>query len=251
MSGEGAFAIRDGEVRYVNLAAFDTILDASQAGRVFEGDELRDLFRSYFDSSTLPVREVGGTFRIAAGKVRASNLPLESADGVSKGDVTIDLNNLTVESGWTVTTADKDESISGAAPQVEVVFIGPLSAPERRVNVSQLAEYLTLKTLQREQILHEKMLAEQRERERLAKRRADGLAAAVRAARDEAAWRQTIGLAALKAAEDEATRKAEEETARKAAEAEAARKAADEAAQVGRQSIELPPRAGGPLDLRP
>jgi hypothetical protein len=258
VSGDGTFAIRDGEVRYVNLSAFDTILDASQAGRVFEGDELRDLFRSYFDSSTLPVREVAGTFRIAAGKVRAANLRLESADGASRGDATIDLNNLTVESGWTVTTADKDESVSGAAPQVDVVFIGPLSAPQRRVNVSQLAEYLTLKTLQREQMLHEKMLAEQRERERLAKRRADGAAVAVRAARDEAAWRQTVGIAALKAAEDEAARKLEEEVARKAAAAEAVRKAAEDAAraeqqkaEAGRQSIQLPPRTGEPLNLVP
>jgi hypothetical protein len=251
MSGDGTFAIRDGEMRYVNLAAFDTILDASQAGRVFEGDELRDLFRSYFDSSTLAVREVAGSFRIAAGKLRAANLPLESADGTSRGDVTIDLNNLTLESGWTVTTADKDESISGAAPQVEVVFIGPLAAPARRVNVAQLAEYLTLKTLQREQILHEKMLAERRERERLAKRRADGAVAAVRAARDEAAWRSTIGLAALKAAEDETVRKVQEEAERKAAAAEAARRAAaEEAARAERRSIDLPP-SGVPLDLVP
>jgi hypothetical protein len=256
VSGEGTFAVRDGEVRYVNLSAFDAILDASEAGRVFEGDELRDLFRSHFDSSTLPVREIAGTFRIAAGKARAANLRLESAEGASRGDATIDLNNLTIESGWTVTTAEKDESISGAAPQAEVVFLGPISAPERRVNVSQLAEYLTLKTLQREQILHEKMLADQRERERLAKRRADGTAIAIRAARDEAAWRQTIGLAALKAAEDEETRKAEE--VRKAADAEAARKALEEAARTvpqapdpGRQRIELPPRTGEPLNLVP
>jgi uncharacterized protein involved in outer membrane biogenesis len=258
VSGEGTFAIRDGELRYVNLAAFDTILDASQAGRVFEADELRDLFRSHFDSSTLPVRELGGTFRIAAGKVRAANLHLESADGTSRGDATIDLNNLTVESGWAVTAADKDESIGGAAPRVEVVFLGPLSAPERRLNVSQLAEYLTLKTLQREQMLHEKMLAEQRERERLAKRRADGLAAAVRAARDEAAWRATVGLAALRAAQEEAERKAAEAeaAARKAAEEEAARKAAEAARAAERQKAEAERQGpgvgpGAPIDLLP
>jgi hypothetical protein len=249
VSGEGTFAIHDGEVRYVNLSAFDSILTASEAGRVFEGDELRDLFRSSFDSSTLPVREIGGAFRIAAGKVRAANLRLESADGASSGDATIDLNSLSIESGWTVMTAKKDESISGAAPQAQVVFIGPLAAPERRVNVSQLAEYLTLKALQREQILHEKMLAEQRERERLARRRADGAAVAVRAARDEAALRQTTGLAALKAAQDEAARIAREEAARR--EADAAARADRQRVERERQSIQLPPRFGAPLDLRP
>ncbi len=228
LGGDGAFAVHDGELRYANLGAFDKVLQASEAGKVFNGDQLLDLFRGTFDQATLPFQKVDGTFRMTAGKMRATNVKLSAGDAGSSGEATIDLNSLSVDSGWTISMVRKDERVSGAVPQVQVVFAGPLSAPQRQIDVSQFAEYLTLRALQREQVLHDKLVAERRERELAAARRAAGAAISLRSAREDAARWSEAGAAAKRAwQEDEAARKLaeEEELARKAREAEAARAA--------------------------
>ncbi len=228
LGGDGTFAIHDGEVRYANLGAFDKVLQQSEAGKVFNGDQLRDAFRASFDESALAFQKADGAFRMTAGKMRAMNIKLDAGDNDAGGDATLDVNSLTIDSSWKIATSRPDERVSGAVPQVQVVFSGPLMSPSRQIDVSQFAEYLTLRALQREQVLHDKLVAERRERELAVARKAAGAAIALRAAREGALrWLET-GTAARRAweqAELERRQAEEEEAARKAREADAIRAA--------------------------
>ena len=250
LGGDGAFAVHDGEVRYASVGAFDRVLQASESGRTFDGDQVLKEFRGAFDSAPLPFQKIDGTFRMTAGKMRASNITFDSGDTGSSAEATIDLNSLSLDGTWTLASARKDERVSGAVPQVQVVFKGALSAPQRQIDVSQFSEYVTLRALQREQVLHDKLVAERRERELAAARKAAGAAIALRSAREEAAQWSEVGANAKRAwqAAEVTRRQAEEdEKARQAAAIRAARERIK--AEAENQSVGSTPNA--PLDLHP
>ncbi|MCX5516945.1 AsmA family protein [Kaistia defluvii] len=238
LSGGGSLSIGEGSARFVNPEAFGAVIRASNAGREIGEAELRKLFAGYLDAGTLAFERVEGAFSIAAGTIRAQNLNVVSKSATMVGGATIDLNADTIDSQWTLTIDPGEDRVSGAIPQVGLVFSGPLDAPTRRIDVAPLAGFLSVRAFEREVERIEKLQAEILEKEKLnrlvrfareddqrrsdAARKAEEARQAAEAAAKQAAEKAAAEAAAAKKAA-EAARKAEaqrQERARRAAEAE-------------------------------
>ncbi|WEK52785.1 MAG: AsmA-like C-terminal region-containing protein [Candidatus Kaistia colombiensis] len=248
LSGGGSFAIGEGSARFVNPEAFGAVIRASNAGREIGEAELRKLFAGYLDAGTLAFDRVEGAFSIAAGTLRAPNLNVVSKSATMAGGATIDLNADTIDSQWTLTIDPGEDRVSGAIPQVGLVFSGPLDAPTRRIDVAPLAGFLSVRAFEREVERIEKLQAEILEKEKLnrlarlareddqrrsdAARKAEEARQAAEAADKQAAEKAAADAAAAKRAADKA-----------AAEAVAAKKAADAARKAEAQRQERARRA--------
>src|SRR6185369_10439084 len=101
------------------------------------------------DAGTLPFGEAGGAFSIAAGTVRLKSLSIDADNTKTVGSAAVDLNQMTLDSDWTVVFDPGDNKVEGTVPQVGLVFRGPLAAPSRIVDVLQFGSYLNIRQEQR------------------------------------------------------------------------------------------------------
>lgn len=248
LSGGGSLAIGEGSARFVNPEAFSAVIRAANSGREIGEAELRKLFAGYLDAGTLAFERVEGAFSIAAGTLRAQNLNIVSKSATMVGGATIDLNADTIDSQWTLTVDPGEDRVSGAVPQVGLVFSGRLDAPTRRVDVAPLAGFLSVRAFEREVERIEKLQAEILEKEKLnrlvrlareddqrrsdADRKAEEMRKAAEAAEKQAADKAAAEAVAAKKAADKA-----------AADAAAAKKAADAARKAEAQRQERARRA--------
>ncbi|PPE80673.1 hypothetical protein C3941_04975 [Kaistia algarum] len=239
LSGSGSLKIGAGTARFVNPAAFGSILRAADAGRDLGEAELKKLFAGYLDAGTLPFQRIEGAFTVGAGTIRAQNLEVATGGATIVGGATIDLNAATLNSQWTLTVDPGDDKVAGVVPQVGLVFRGPFEAPERIVDVSPLTGYLQIRASERENERIEKLEAEIREKEKLDRlmrffrEDAGRRAAAAKAEQDRQAAEAAKAEADRVAAEAVAKAKAEADR-KAAAAAEAVKKAAAAKAEADR-----------------
>jgi len=221
LSGSGSLKIGAGTARFVDPGAFAQILRMADQDREIGEDELKKLFAGYLDAGTLAFRGVEGAFSVAAGVIRAQNLEVQTDGATMVGGATIDLNDATLNSQWTLAVEPGDGKVAGVTPQVGLVFRGPVDAPERVVDVTQLSAYLQIRASERRNEEYERLAGEIREKQKLDRM--------MRFFREDAIRRAE---AEKKAAEAAAKAEAERQAAEAAAKAEADRKAAEAAAKA-------------------
>nr|WP_281378663.1 AsmA-like C-terminal region-containing protein [Kaistia hirudinis] len=219
LSGGGSLKVGAGTARFVGAGAFGSVIRTADSGRDLGEADLKKLFSGYLDAGTLAFERIEGAFTVGAGVLRAPNLDVATKDATISGGATVDFNDGTLNSQWTLTVDAGDDKVSGVVPQVGVIFRGPFDAPQRVVDVSPFLGYLQIRASERENERIQKLEAEIREKEKLERM--------MRSYRDDAARR-------TEAAKAEAARKAAEDKAKAeaAAKAEADRKAAETAAKA-------------------
>ena len=261
LSGTGTFTLKDATLNYLNPSAFAQVIRAVDAGMELDNEDIRKAFISHMDAGSTEVSSVEGTFVIAGGALRASNIEADADILKSRGNLVIDLPNQTLDGDWSIKVEpNAEDAVTGAQPEVGLAFSGPMEAPKRVVDVAPFTGYLTIRAFEREVDRVERMQADilekdrmrrllrlyrerakhreeeqiAREKEALAAEKAAEKAAneakAQKIAEDQAAKEQAEAEAARqevqrKAEEAERARQAEEEAKRKTAEAEAARQA--------------------------
>lgn len=228
LSGGGSVGIAAGSAANTDPGAFAATVAAAESGRDLDAAALGRMFSGFLDAGPLTFSRIDGAFSIVAGIIRAPNLDITAAAATVAGGLTIDLNDLSLASRWTIAAVSGADETTGALPQVSVSYDGRLAAPERSLDVSPLQNFLQLRAAQREMQRIEKLQSEILEKEKLGR--------LLRAGRDEdrrkAEAEKRAAEAAAAAAEAE-RKAAEEEAARAEAErlarAEAERQAAAEA----------------------
>ncbi|MBD8890546.1 AsmA-like C-terminal region-containing protein [Roseibium litorale] len=245
LTGGGTFQIRQGELRNLNPQAFGLVMRAADAGMDLDEDKIRDLFLNYLDAGSLSFDTLEGALTIVGGRASARNISVDSKEAGIFGSAQIDLNDWTVDSDFSLKVDPGENAVTGADPQVGLLFTGPLDAPVRTIDTSPFTAFLTLRAFEQEVERVEKLQSEILERDRLmrelkrekqerdqkardaelkAQQEADATAARKE---DEARQAQEAEARAKQEALDKA---AAEEVARKAAEKAAAEKAAKEEA---------------------
>jgi hypothetical protein len=227
LTGGGTIAIRDGMAQYLNPRAAEQVIAVADRDQEFSEAELLDIVTKQIDGGSLAFENIGGPFAIAGGVVRLKRLAIDTGVVEVVGGAEIDLKSFAIDSDWTVTFDPGDDKARGTEPQVGIVFRGPLSNPNRVIDVLQFSSYLNIRKGERLLEILSQKDAERRELDRLdrlrRKLREDGARRERKAAEVEAA---------RIAAEEVARMAAEEEAARIAAEAERQRLAAEEAARI-------------------
>ncbi len=218
LSGTGTFALRDAVLNYINPQAFAQVVRAVDAGMELKDTDIRKVFLSHMDAGSTDVKRMEGTFVIAGGALRASNIEADAEILKSRGNLMIDLSNQTLDGDWSIKVEPaREDAVTGAQPEVGLSFSGPLAAPKRMVDVAPFTGYLTIRAFEREVDRVEKLQADILEKDRMRR--------LLRLYREQAEHREDERLAAEQAVID-AKKAAEEAGAKKAAEAKAAQLAA-------------------------
>ncbi|WP_417686141.1 AsmA family protein [Roseibium sp.] len=246
LTGGGTFTVTDGELRGINPMAFGHVIRAADAGLDLRDEKIEELFVSHMEAGSLPFDRLEGAISIVGGRASARNVSVDTENADIFGSAEVDFNTSELKSDFALKVDPGENAVTGAEPQVGLLFSGPLDAPERRIDISPFTAYLTLRAFEQEVERVEKLQADILERDRLLrelKRQKESQARSLREA-EEAAERavreeEEAALRAQEAAEQaEAERKAAE-----AARLEAERKAeadrlAAEAAEAARKQAE-------------
>ena len=234
LGGGGTFTIKDGEIRSLNPDAFGLVIRAADAGLDLTDEEIRKAFASHLDTGVLPFDTIEGTFSITGGVARMRNVSVDNEEAALFGNAQADLESGTLESDFSLRVDPGENAVTGADPQVGLVFSGPIEAPSRQIDIAPFTAFLTLRAFEQEVRRVEALQADILERERLMRE--------LKRLRQIESRKEREAEEQRRAAE-EAARRAAEEAARLAAEEDARRRAAEEAARG-----EAPPTAS-PLSL--
>lgn len=246
MAGSGVLATEGLSIKGLNGQALQPILDAADKAdpnapvATLETTAAEHLKAGVFSSGPAEL-----AFTVAGGVGRAPSFRLETEKLALTSDLRLDLAKMTVAAQGSLAFKPGAEALAGAEPAVRFTAEGPYGDPAVTFDRQPLMQFLTQRTLAREQDRVEAMQAALVEKQRLRREVAlyEARAEAVRRAEEEARRKA-----------EEARRLAEQVTARKAAE-EAARKAAAEAARKVQETGGIPrdrPVGGGqPLKLTP
>nr|WP_321446368.1 AsmA family protein [uncultured Cohaesibacter sp.] len=249
LSGDGTFSLRDAELRYINPRAFEQVVRAVDAGLELKEADIAKAFISHMDAGSTRVKSLSGAFQIAGGALRANNINAEADILKSRGSLMLDLPAQTLKGDWSIKVEPNEEdAVTGAQPEVGLVFSGDLDDPKRVVDVAPFTGYLSIRAFEREVDRVERLQADILEKERMRRllrlyreqarhREAEKLAAEQETERQkQQAIEDAKRATERKAAEEKA--RLEAEAARKAAEAEARRKA-EEARKAAQEKARL------------
>ncbi len=167
LTGGGTFSVKNGEVRGISPEAFGLVTRAVDAGLELEADKILQAFSSHLDASIFAFRSVNGNIAIAAGQARARNVNVEADRASATGTALVDLEDWKIDSDWTIKVDLLDDAVTGAEPQVGLVFRGTLDSPDRTIDISQFTSYLTLRAFEIEVRKVEQLQSEILERERM------------------------------------------------------------------------------------
>lgn len=150
LTGGGTLLVENGEFRNFNPLAFRRTMRAVDAGLELDEAKITEEFLKYVDAGVLPFNSAEGVFSIVSGVVRADPVSVDADAATALGGGTIDLSKFLIESEWTLRMDPGEEAVVGAEPQIGISFRGPLDNPERDIDVSGLAAFLTLREYERE-----------------------------------------------------------------------------------------------------
>nr|WP_281168772.1 AsmA-like C-terminal region-containing protein [Stappia stellulata] len=160
LSGGATVSIRDGEIRGVNPQAFDLVIRAADAGLELDDEAIRAAFESYLDAGRLPFAALEAGATVAGGVVRVSNVTLDNARATVFGNAQIDLDARTIDSDFSLKVDPGAEAVTGAEPEVGLVFSGALADPGRTIDIAPFTAFLTLRAFEREVRRIEELQAE-------------------------------------------------------------------------------------------
>lgn len=161
LTGSGEIALTDG-VLGLDLAAV-TVPDLADAASPAEAEVRAAVLEHLAGRTSLPRLAV--PVDVAAGTLRVQDVPIGSATARAS----IDIGTLALTSDWTIPV---EPAWTDGRSTVTVRFAGPLAAPERTVDVSELTAWLSLRQLERQVDL-----VEQQNRELAAEAERDGVPA--------------------------------------------------------------------------
>lgn len=201
LSGGGTFSMEKGDFRGVNPQAFPLVTRAADAGLDLQDDKIRDVFVSHMSAGNLPFDRVDGTLTLVGGRLSARNVVVDSEKAEIFGSAEVNLGTYDLDADFSLKVDPGEDAVTGAEPQVGLLFEGPVEAPARKVDIAPFTAYLTLRAFEQEVERVEKLQAEILERDRLARELKRQREAKARREREAAAAR---------AAEEERLRKLEE-----------------------------------------
>lgn len=262
LGGSGEITLADLVVPGADPAA----LDRGLARALDDEDPLREgrlaaILSEEFGAAAFSAKgPVSTSAALIGGSLRSSPFELDLASSRWSGSFTLDLRQRRLDARGTLSARNAPKGWSGGKPSVQLGFSGPLSAPQRVLDVGPVSNGLAALVLQRELEKIELFEADQSERQRR-RARIDmdrARVAAIKAAAEKAAAEKA---AAEKAAAEEAARaarlraqQAADEAARQARErlkAEERLRAEDAARRARIEAERNAAPAEAPLDIRP
>lgn len=220
LGGSGTATLTDITVSGLNAGALPALLaKADEAGQQVDALLVAAFAPPIVSTGSFSAKGADIAFTIANGVLRAPSVRLQDPLATLSADLRAEIPAGQVVLDGTLEFQPGAEQVAGAEPVVAFSLEGPLAALTRRLDTGPLAQFLSQRSLEREQARVEAMQAVLVEKQRL--RREARYYAALQTERDRLAEE-------ARRTEEEARRKVEAEEKRKTQAAEAARRAAEE-----------------------
>jgi uncharacterized protein involved in outer membrane biogenesis len=149
--GGGSIALTHAQFAGLNPAAFDAAIRLVDQSGAVDAAKIRAVVGAAMDNSKLAVPKADAEVTIAAGQIRVANATLAAQGGsqLSLAGV-LDLNTAAIDAQMTLSGQPAVNALIDARPELSVGVKGPLAAPERKVDVSALVGWLTLRAAEQQ-----------------------------------------------------------------------------------------------------
>ncbi len=212
-SGSGEARLKGARVDDFNLSIMPDLLSGFDAlGTEVSEEKVREITERLLRSGATDLGDVALPFALSDGTVRIQAATQRTAAAELDGNLRLDLRSGMLEAEVGIALDAGDGAIEGAEPNFRLLLDGPVLAPERSLDVTELTNFASLRAFEIERRRVEALQASVLEKQRL---RREAALARSRAAERERTEAERLRL------EEEARLKAEQE-ANAAAEAQAA-----------------------------
>lgn len=145
LQGSGKIALADGQFAGLDPRAFDVVTHAVDQGLPIDGIRVGDVMRRALDSGQLAVKRAEGKLTLSAGQVRLGEVGVDSNDAALSLSGNADLIDGSIDGRMVLSGTVKT---AGARPDIFMSLQGPASSPSRTIDVSALAGWLTLRSVE-------------------------------------------------------------------------------------------------------
>ena len=144
LQGSGQIALGDGQFAGLDPHAFDAVTRAVDQGLPIDAVRISDVVGKALDSGELAVKHAEGTFTVSAGQVRLNKATADGTDAALSLAGNLDLTDGSIDARLVLSGAHQ---AAGTRPDIFMSLKGPLTAPKRRIDVSALTGWLTLRAV--------------------------------------------------------------------------------------------------------
>lgn len=168
LSGSGIVELVSLDLNGLENEALDDILAAADAEDFdIDGGAVQALAERVVTNGGFFAGDTTAPFTIASGTVRLPNIVVSDFGATLRGEARLDLADQAVNARFDLEFDANDEAMTGAAPAVNLTFLGPLADPGRLIDTAELGNFLSLRAYERERRRVETIQAEVLESQRL------------------------------------------------------------------------------------
>ena len=152
LHGGGTISLTRAQFTGFSPAAFDAAMRlADQNPGAVDAAKLRAAVSAAMDNRKLGVAKADAEVTIAGGQVRMANAVLPAQDGAQLAvDGTLDLKAAAIEAQLTLSAEPAANALILARPELAVTLRGPLAAPDRKLDISALLGWLSLRAAEQQ-----------------------------------------------------------------------------------------------------
>ena len=164
LHGGGTIALANGHFGGLDPAAFDAAMRAADQNVSIEAPKVAAVVGAVMDKGRLAVPRADTEVTIASGQVHVANATLQGQSGAELSlEGILDLNNSLIDAHLTLAGQPPANALLNTRPELAVTVKGPLAAPSRRIDVSTLVAWLTLRATEQQTRRLESIEANRRE----------------------------------------------------------------------------------------
>jgi large subunit ribosomal protein L24 len=151
LHGSGTIALSKGQFAGIDPAVFDVAIRAADQSGSTEATRINPVVTAAMEKGRLTFAQGGAEVTIAAGQIRLANATLhgQGAAELALAGV-LDLNKSAIDARMTLSEPAPANALIRTPPELTISIKGPLAAPERRLDVSALVGWLTLRATEQQ-----------------------------------------------------------------------------------------------------
>ena len=163
LHGSGTIALTNAQFMGMDPAAFEAaIVNADRSGSI-DAPKIAAVVGAAMEKGRLIVAQGDADVTIAAGRIRLANATLRAQGGAALSlDGALDLDTAAIDASMTLVGPPAANALIPARPELAVSVKGPLAAPERRLDLSALVGWLTMRATEQQTRRLESIEANQR-----------------------------------------------------------------------------------------
>jgi hypothetical protein len=161
ITGSGSLGVRDSQLNGINSAALAAVARLAEAEDEPQDDQGREIFATQFNAGTLEFGSAAASLTIEGGIVETGTVSVETGNTAVLAEASVDLKTLSLTSNWTIRALEQGVA-EDQQPFVRLVFTGPVTRPERQVDLRPLLDLVQTRRMQKQLDELDRLQREQR-----------------------------------------------------------------------------------------